>query len=121
MKENSIWIELSESGFRYPNTSVYGNRYNINTFMLCSYLKNDLSNLRNINTKTNQLFKLADDLPNIITNSLIDIEREVKWYTKLLSSSCISCYGILHQQDIHCSDFIDRIITILKYPYKVLK
>jgi hypothetical protein len=113
MKENSKWIELSEVGFRYPNTSVYGNRFNINTYMLCSSLTNNLSHLRNININTKNLFEMSDNYPNIITNSLSDIEREVIWYTQLLSPSCINCYGKLHGQDIYCNDYIDIIINIL--------
>lgn len=113
MKENSIWIELSEEGFRYPNTSVYGNRFNIKTYMLCLNLTNNLNYLRNINSDTKKLFEMGDKYPNVITNSLNDIEREVIWYTQLLSPSCINCYGKLHGQDIHCNKYIDNIINIL--------
>mgnify|MGYP001348155510 CR=1 FL=1 len=113
MKENSKWIELSEPGFRYPNTSVYGNRFNINTFMLCSSLKNNLNFLRNLNISTKKLFQMSDKLPYIITNNLDDIKREVMWYTQLLSPECIKCYGILHQQNIYCNDYINIIINLL--------
>jgi len=113
MKENSKWIELSEEGFRYPNTSVYGNRFNINTYMLCLPLTNNLNYLRNINSDTKHLFQMGDKYPNIITNRLSDIEREVIWYTQLLSPSCINCYGKLHGQDIYCDNYINNIITIL--------
>ena len=46
LREGSKWIELSEPGFRYPNTSVYGNRFNIKTYMLCTPLKDNLSYLK---------------------------------------------------------------------------
>lgn len=113
MKENSNWIELSEQGFRYPNTSVYGNRFNINTYMLCMPLSNKDRNLLITNKYIKKLFEISDKYPNIITNSLNDIQREVKWYTLLLSPLCINCYGKLHSQDIYCNNYINPIITIL--------
>ena len=52
-------------------------------------------------------------MPTIIENNLTDINREIKWYTNLLSSNCIQCYGVIHNQEINLDDYIHDIKEIL--------
>ena len=70
------YIELCESGFRYPNTSIYGNYFNINTYNMCLPLKNNMDYIRNKNAYTKKVFLNGDKYPSVITKTNHDIIRE---------------------------------------------
>lgn len=112
MREDTTYIELCESGFRYPNVAIYGNRYNINTYNLCIPLCESLSKFKFINQASIELNELFSIYPNIINNSKKDIIRENKWYSLLLNK-CIDYFGIHSVQDIDCSKYIYLLDSIL--------
>lgn len=104
------YIELCESGFRYPNTAIYGNYFNINTYNMCLPLKNNMDYIRNKNANTKKIFLNGDKYPSVITNTNDDIIREKNYYSNIMT---FGCFDIHMNQDIDCSDYIDNIIQII--------
>ena len=110
LNKQAKYIELCESGFRYPNTAIYGKYFNINTYNICLPLKNNMESIRNKNINTIKLFSNGDNYPSLITNTNDDIIREKNYYSKLIT---LGCFNIHMNQDIDCSDYIDNIINII--------
>ena len=110
MQEKTRYIELCESGFRYPNTSIYGNYFNINTYSISFPLVEEYNVIRNKNKATKSLFFEGDNFPNIITNSNSDISREKNYYSKLMNLGCFNIHTI---QDIYCEKYLSSIEKIL--------
>ena len=110
LNKQAKYIELCESGFRYPNTAIYGKYFNINTYNICLPLKNNMESIRNKNINTIKLFSIGDNYPSLITNTNDDIIREKNYYSKLMT---LGCFNIHMNQDIDCSDYIDNIINII--------
>lgn len=110
LRKDCTFIELCESGFRYPNTSIYGNYNGILTYSLTTPLKEQYYDPKyKMNDMANKLFRGASEMPGVITNDMSSIEREKKFYSKLMSYNCFWIHTI---QDIHCDDHIDNIMTL---------
>lgn len=111
LNKRAKYIELCESGFRYPNTAIYGNYFNINTYNICLPLKNNMDYIRNKNANTKNLFLNGDKYPSVITNTIDDIIREKKYYSNIMT---LGCFNIHMTQDIDCNYYIDNIIKLIK-------
>uniref|UniRef100_A0A6C0KK56 Uncharacterized protein n=1 Tax=viral metagenome TaxID=1070528 RepID=A0A6C0KK56_9ZZZZ len=111
LRDDCTFIELCESGFRYPNTSIYGNFNNINTYSLTSPLNKKYYEPKyKMSENANKLFQSVDTMPHIIMNDINSIEREKQFYSKLMSYNCFWIHTI---QDINCNDHIDNILKLL--------
>lgn len=113
INKNAKYIELCESGFRYPNTAIYGYLCNKKTYSLCAPLDNNyfLNCIKNQNIETQNLFNIGNSLPSIINNDINSIEREKKFYSKLISLNCFDIHTI---QNIDCNKYINKIINIIE-------
>ena len=112
MKENTSYIELCETGFRYPNVAIYGNRYNINTYCLCIPLHDKLIKYKSVNDTSKKLNVLFNIYPNIIKNTIKDVNRESIWYSLLLNN-CLKYFNIHSCQNIDCEKYIYLIDSII--------
>lgn len=110
LQKDAFFIELCESGFRYPNTSIYGNYHNINTYSITCQLSKALDKIRYQNNEITQLFNNGDKMPNVICNTIEDIEREKIFYSTLLNLDCFRIHMI---QDIDCEKYVQSILNIL--------
>lgn len=111
LRKDCTFIELCESGFRYPNTSIYGNYNNIRTYSLtCPLHEKYFKSKYKITYTMYELFKGVDKMPQIITNDTSSIEREKEFYSKLMTQNCFWIHTI---QDIDCNDHIDNIMKIM--------
>ena len=111
LRKDCTFIELCESGFRYPNTSIYGNYNNIRTYSLtCPLHEKYFKSNYKITDTMNKLFKGFDKMPQMITNDIRSIEREKDFYSTLMNQNCFWIHTI---QDIDCNDHIDKIMKIM--------
>lgn len=110
LNKNSKYIELCESGFRYPNTSIYGYYNNIETYSICIPLSNIVKEKLSSNFMITHFFNIANNLPNIIKNTSTDIEREKLYYSKLIELNLFFIHNI---QNIDCNQYIKYIDLIL--------
>lgn len=109
LRSDCTFIELCESGFRYPNTSIYGNFNNISTYSLtCPLYEKYIDHKMSANAK--ELFRSSHEMPRVIKNDIDSIEREKTFYSKLMSYNCFWIHTI---QDINCTDHIKNIVEIL--------
>ena len=118
MKPNSKYIEFCESGWRYPNTAIYGHRYNIDTFNLCLPLRSELQQYKQIDEISLQLDYLCNEYPNIITNSEKDIKREKYWYSLILNK-CEKYFEIHMIQKYLCNEYIEALEKLFKSRFTV--
>lgn len=110
MNMKSKYIELCESGFRYPNTAIYGYYFNIDTKNLCIPLDVSIRNKYFHNTVIKELFEKGDKMPEIILPTVIDINREKEFYINLLGNNC---FFIHNCQNIDCKRYLDSLQKIL--------
>lgn len=111
IQKNATYIELCGSGFRYPNTAIYGFFCDKKTYTLCSPLDDHpiLNSIKNRNIQTKNLFD-NDQLPMIIHNDIQSIDREKIFYSNFISMNCFDIHMI---QNIDCSRYIETILHIL--------
>jgi len=95
MRDNTNFFELCESGFRYPNSLVYGNRYNVNTKVFFIPLSKSLERYRNFNNETKKLYNKIDNMPcvssskseeeinTIFFNNITKLEKRTKFIKKI--------------------------------------
>ena len=111
LKKTTIFIELCEPGFRYPNTAIYGNYFNINTFSICRPLLQNNIHYSKIKQNNNLLKHINNNkLPSIITNSNNDINREKDYYEGLLK---LGGFFIHTEQNIDSLLYIDEVKTLI--------
>ena len=109
LRNDCKFIELCESGFRYPNTSIYGYFNDIDTYSLTSPL--DSKYLKKIDNKdSNELFQSIYNMPSIIKNDPDSIVREKQFYSKIMRYNCFWIHAI---QDIECKNHLENILKIL--------
>ena len=111
MNMKSKYIELCESGFRYPNTAIYGYYFNIDTKNLCIPLDISIRNKCFHNHVVKELFEKGDKMPEIILPTAIDIDREKDFYENLLGNNC---FFIHNCQNIDCKRYLDNLQKLLQ-------
>lgn len=99
------YIELCEKGFRYPNTSIYGNYFDIDTSSITKPIGKEFD-IKDISIKS--LFDKTT--PSIIKNNVDDIKDEKEFYSKLIR---MNCFVIHTHQDIYCENYLTDIADIL--------
>jgi len=111
MNMKSKYIELCESGFRYPNTAIYGYYFNIDTKNLCIPLDISIRNKCFNNHVVKELFEKGDKMPEIILPTAIDIDREKEFYENILGNNC---FFIHNRQNIDCKIYLDNLQKLLQ-------
>jgi len=115
MRDNTNFFELCESGFRYPNSLIYGNRYNVNTKVFFIPLSKSLDRYRNFNNGTKKLYNRIDTMSCVSSSeSEEDIKREKELYSILLGNECIKCFEMHGFQNVDCKDHIKNLELLLQ-------